>query len=113
MTKLKKDEELKNNISNLADEIKTYIEKENKQQAKTLLKNPKNPSIAIAYNIFADILGGVITAFILNSIYCKFFAKNNLVFALLLIFCIMAGLYGAIKSVMKIGKTNDKNNTSC
>ena len=93
MASQKKDDELKQNINNLVDEIKSYIEKENKKQAKTLLKNPKNPSIAIAYNIFADILGGVITAFILNSIYCKFFQKNNLVFALLLIFCIMLGSF--------------------
>ena len=107
MTTNKKDNKLQEKITNLSKEIKEYIKTENKKKEQTLLKNPKNPSIAIAYNIFADILGGVITAFILNNIYCKFFPKNNLVFALLLIFCIMAGLYSAIRVLMKQTKTHN------
>lgn len=90
---------MNSNIEQLQEEIKTFEEKQNITQKQNY--SQKHPNIAMVYNIFADLLGGIITAFILNKIYCYFFSKNNLVFALLLIICSIAGLYNTIRYFWK------------
>ena len=90
---------MNSNIEQLQEEIKNFEEKQNITQKPSY--SQKHPNIAMVYNIFADLLGGVITAFILNRIYCYFFPKNNLVFALLLILCSIAGLYNTMRYFWK------------
>ena len=85
-------------IENLQTEITEFKNRQNKKNIKT---SSKNKNFALVYNVFADLLAGVITAFILNKIYVYFFGKNTVVFALLLMFCIMAGLYNTIKFFIK------------
>ena len=87
-----------NDINQLKQEITEF---EDKQQNNEQSYTQKHPNLAIVYNIFADLLGGVITAFILNKIYVYFFGKNNLVFTMLLIICIIAGLYNTIRYFWK------------
>ena len=85
-------------IENLQTEITEFKNRQNKKNIKT---SSQNKNFALVYNVFADLLAGVITAFILNKIYVYFFGKNTIVFALLLMFCIMAGLYNTIKFFIK------------
>ena len=96
----KEKKNLKKELDNLTRKIKSFEDKKIKEQ--TILKEPKNKNIALIYNIFADLLGGVLTAFILYKfVYCNFFGKNNLVFVILLICCSMAGLYNTIRLMIK------------
>lgn len=81
-------------IEELQDEIKKFKEE---IEPKKAVGKKKNNGVTFVFNIFADILGGVITAFILNHIYSHFFGKNALVFAVLLLLCTTAGLYNAIR----------------
>ena len=85
-------------IADLQVEIKQF---KNRQNKKNIKPSSKNKNFALVYNVFADLLAGVITAFILNKIYVYFFGKNTVVFALLLTFCIMAGLYNTIRFFIK------------
>ena len=102
---LKQDRDnLKQELEQLSQKIETFSTQQKKEQERIGLKTPKNPHLAFVYNIFADLLGGVITAFILNKIYCHFFEKNNLVFAILLLCCVIAGLYNTIRVLMKKDK---------
>ena len=92
----------KENINNqLENDILDFKQK---MQAKQMPKiNPKtSKNISFIYGAFADISAGILTAFILYNIYQHFFSKNTMVFAILLIFCILGGFYGTIKTF--IGK---------
>ena len=95
MTTDKQDKEIKD----LQDEIKKFKEE---IEPKKAVSKPKKSGMTFVFNIFADILGGVITAFILNHIYSHFFGKNALVFAILLLLCTTAGLYNAIRLNSKL-----------
>lgn len=95
---------IKKELDDLSKKIENFSKQQKEENNKIGLKSPKNPHLAFVYNIFADLLGGVITAFILNKIYCHFFEKNNLVFAILLLCCVIAGLYNTIRILMKKGK---------
>lgn len=97
----KKNTDIKNELNELSKKIDSFSKTQMKEQKEIGLKSPKNPYLSLVYNIFADLLGGVITAFILNKIYSHFFGKNNLVFALLLLCCVIAGLYNTIRILMK------------
>ncbi len=101
--------EVKNNnnkIEQLEQELQKLKQQNSNPHTKAILKEPKNRNIAIIFNIFCDILGGVITAFILNKLYQQFFGKNILVFALLLVFCIAGGFYNSIRIFLKKNKQN-------
>ena len=63
-----------------------------------------NPKTFIIGNVIAELVGGIITAFILNGIYNHFFGKNVVVLTLLLIICAIAGLYNMVKYSYKISK---------
>ena len=65
------------------------------------LKEPKNKYFSIVYNMFADLRGATITAFILYKIFCHFFDKNVLVLAILLLCCLIAGLYNSLRLLYK------------
>lgn len=92
-------------IEQLELKIKNFEEQQIEKKHKTYLQ--KHQNINIVYNVFADLLGGIITAFILNNIYKHFFEKNDLVFALLLIICSIAGLYNTMRYFFK-KNNNDK-----
>ena len=86
------------NINKLQDELNNFVEK---QQKDIGIKVPKNKNLALVYAFFCDILGGVLTAFILNGIYKYFFGKNTAVFIFLIIFCILGSFYGYFKTLMR------------
>lgn len=85
-------------IDKLQDEFNDFVKK---QQKDTYIKTPKNKNLALVYTFFCDILGGVLTAFILNNIYKYFFGQNRLVFVVLIIFCIIGSFYGYFKTLMR------------
>ena len=83
------------------ESIEKRIEEfENKNSLNKVITK-KSSNLSIVYNIVADLSAGIITAFILNKIYTNFFGKNNLVFAVLLLFCSIAGLYNTMKFFLK------------
>ena len=94
----KQEDTIATDIADLQTEIKQF---QNRQNKKNIKPSSKNKNFALVYNVFADLLAGVITAFILNKIYVYFFGKNTVVLALLLMFCVMAGLYNTIKFFIK------------
>ena len=59
-------------IENLQTEITEFKNRQNKKNIKT---SSQNKNFALVYNVFADLLAGVITAFILNKIYVYFYFK--------------------------------------
>ena len=83
-------------IRELENEILSFKEKNGKNKDKKYTNNTQK-NASIVYSITAELFGGVITAFILNKLYTCFFGKSVLVFALLLFFCSIAGLYNLIK----------------
>ncbi len=83
------------NIKSLQEQIETFKQKNKKSNITKTTIEKKN--LMIVYNVVADLAGGIITAFILNKIYSYFFVKNVAIFALLLIFCSIAGLYNAMR----------------
>ena len=91
------------NILGLEERIKKLeeMQKETTTINKNRSQNGQVKYITIVCNIVAELFGGVIAAFILNNIYIHFFGKNTLVFALLLIFCSIAGLYNVIKIFLR------------
>lgn len=104
--------EVKNNnneIEKLQQELQKFKQNSD-NKGKSVLKAPKNKNIATVYSIFCDILGGIITAFILNQLYEKLFGKNKLVFALLLIFCIAGAFYNSVRIFLKNNNYNNNAN---
>ena len=98
----KKTTNLKDNVEQLENEI---IDFQQKITDDTSIENKNvNPKTFIIGNIIAELVGGIITAFILNGIYAHFFGKNVLVLTLLLIICSIAGLYNMVKYSYKISK---------
>ena len=88
-----------NNIENLKQQIEKFKQKQ--KNSNTIATNVKNKNLAIVYNVVADLIGGIITAFILNKIYSYFFCKNTFIFALLLLICSIAGLYNTMRLYIK------------
>ena len=95
-------------IDDLRKKITDFQQKYNQSHRKSAFSQ-KHQNLALVLNVFADLLAGIITAFILNRIYTYFFGKNTLVFALLLIFCTSAGLYNTIKYFYKTNSANNQN----
>ena len=85
-------------IDDLSENIEKFKQKHGNFGA---LKEPKNKYFSIVYNVFADLLGATITAFILYKIFCHFFDKNVLVLAILLLCCLIAGLYNSLRLLYK------------
>ena len=86
----------------IIDDLSKNIEKfKQKNEDFGKLKEPKNKYFSIVYNVFADLLGATITAFILYKIFCHFFDKNVLVLAILLLCCMIAGLYNSLRLLYK------------
>lgn len=108
-TNTKQEGRIETDIADLQAEIKQFQNRQNKKNVKVF---SQNKNFALVYNVFADLLSGVITAFILNKIYVYFFGKNTLIFALLLICCIMAGLYNTIKFFIKKTVFKEQHNQS-
>ena len=76
-------------------------------------KTKPQSHMSYIYNAFAELLGGILTAFVLNKIYVSFFGKNTLVLALLLIMCSLAGLYNFIRYfLLQQNSINQGNNPS-
>ena len=92
---MKKDDILYDKLANLNERISNFQSKYNQEEG--LRKLHKNSNFFLCYNIFIDLLAGVITAFILNKVYTYFFAKNAVVLALLLVFCLIASMYNMKK----------------
>ena len=86
---------LNDNLNNLKQKIENFKDEQKNKDKQTSVNRQSN--FAIIYRVFADLLAGVIVAFILNNIYIYFFEKNTIVFILLLTFCITGGLYNTIK----------------
>ena len=86
----------------IIDDLSKNIEKfKQKNDDFGKLKESKNKYFSIIYNVFADLLGATITAFILYKIFCHFFDKNVLVLAILLLCCMIAGLYNSLRLLYK------------
>lgn len=86
----------------IIDDLSENIEKfKQKNENFGALKEPKNKYFSIVYNVFADLLGATITALILYKIFCHFFDKNVLVLAILLLCCLIAGLYNSLRLLYK------------
>ena len=82
----------------LKDEILEFKQKITSKQQPHKPHIAKNKNMTFIYGFFADILAGVITAFVLYNIYQHFFSKNVAVLTILLIGCIAGGFYGTIKT---------------
>lgn len=96
---MKKDDILYDKLTNLDKQILDFQSKYNKDERSRKLY--KNSNFFLCYNVFIDLLAGVVTAFILNRVYTYFFAKNAVVLALLLVFCLTASMYNMKKFFVK------------
>ena len=88
-------------IDDLSENIEKF--KQKNENFGELIAKPENKEkyFSIVYNVFADLLGATITAFILYKIFCHFFDKNVLVLAILLLCCLIAGLYNSLRLLYK------------
>ena len=87
---MKKDD-IYDKLTNLDEQILNF--QNEYRQEKQPRNLHKNSNFFLCYNVFVDLLAGVITAFILNKVYTYFFAKNSIVLALLLVLCLIASMY--------------------
>ena len=95
-------------VNALSQRLENFNQKYYKYNLKLYDRQMSN--VAIIYNVFADLLAGVITAFILNKLYTYFFGKNTVILAGLLFICTMAGLYNVFRFISSSTSVDHCNN---
>lgn len=95
-------------VNALSQRLENFNQKYYKYNLK--LHDRQMSNVAIIYNVFADLLAGVITAFILNKLYTYFFGKNTVILAGLLLICTMAGLYNVFRFISSSTSVDHCNN---
>ena len=83
-------------IQRLQNQLSNFAKQKEVKKTSNIANNIS--SVAAIYNVFADLLSGIITAMVVYYIYVYFFGKNITVLTLLLLVFSLTGLYLFIKS---------------